>query len=244
MSHRGIEEILDRLRQCSRPVIFETGIEDAPYSTAGTAFLAGFGRSIFVITAAHVAADCSIMVFPSDSVTYPLLFSHSFSVERDHEETDVSDILIERVDNDSIRQARESDGQLINLNNPAATDWLNERYASQFFLCGYPSEHNEVDYFRSEINTQQFFLEGTYSGQSVSYGCHELTINNPLNLTNFSGLSGSPVFSRKFENGVDTPIRFCGMALRGTAQSRRIHFLGADILSSTLNDAQQYLTTL
>lgn len=234
-------EIIDRLRQCARPVIFETGNNDAPYSTAGTAFLVGFRQSLFVLTAAHVVRNCPIdklLVFPSDKSAKPLRLNTWWPVEGNPDDPDASDMLIIKADLESIPVSERNEGCLIHLTHPQAVEWFEARDVSQFFLCGYPLVRNGVDYFRSEINTQQFFLAGTYKGKSPPEYCHVLNINNPLNLDDFNGLSGSPVFCQKFENGVATaPIRFCGMVLLGTAESGLVHFLDAQRLVSVLSVA-------
>lgn len=234
-------DTLDSIRGCVRPVIFETGSDDAPCSTAGTAFLVGFRQSLFVLTAAHVVRYCpveSVLVFPSDNSTHPLRYLNWWFVEENPEAPDTSDLLIIRADKESIPTEERKAVQLLNLNDTRNVSWFEERQDSQFFLCGFPVLHNEVDYSTLEIKTQQYFLEAVYVGPSPFNGCHELSVKNPLKLQHFSGLSGSPVFSHRFSDNSGTPARFCGMALRGTAESTRIHFLEVEALISILSDAE------
>src|SRR2546428_13918049 len=80
--------IIERLRFSSRPVMFRIGLPETPCSILGTAFLAGFGRHIYLITAGHVAKGeqifRSLFVFPSDDATEPLYFTRWWSVEAFH----------------------------------------------------------------------------------------------------------------------------------------------------------------
>src|SRR2546425_10295168 len=95
---------IKRLRFSSRPVMFRTGVAETACSIAGTAFLAGFGRHIYLITAAHVAKGeetiRSLFVFPSDDAITPLHFTRWWPVqafddnELDQDGSDISAIRI------------------------------------------------------------------------------------------------------------------------------------------------------
>ncbi len=230
-------EILEKLRKCSRPVVFKTENENAPYSTAGTAFLVGFGQSIFILTARHVVKDWpveKVLICPSWNSSYAFHFLGWWFVEKDTEAPDASDVLIIKAELNDIPTTERKEIEILDLNPSVNLSWFHERHDSQFFLCGFPLFHSKVDYSTLEIKTQQYFLEGVYAGESPFVGCHEIKVNNPLNLQDFNGLSGSPVFSHRHENGEGTPGKFCGMALRGSVMSGSIHFLGADVLMSVL----------
>jgi len=231
---------LDHLRQCARPVVFETGIPDAPFSIAGTAFLVGFHRTFFVLTARHVVGDWPVqrlMVFPSDRSKQGLRLSEWWHVKDDENEPDSSDILLVRAEVRDIPKSIRRSSHLLHLTPPNVTEWFEDRHNSTFFIFGYPTAVNEADYARAQIKTQQFFLHGTYIGPSVAHGCHEVRLQNPLALADFNGLSGSPVFSLRSEIAIPRQPTFCGMALRGSASSGRIHFLEASIILLALQEA-------
>jgi hypothetical protein len=235
-------DILDRLRRCALPVIFETDIDDFPCSTVGTAFIVGFRQSVFILMPQHVVKDCpveKVRIYPSWNHQYTFRYLDSWQIKTTPEDPDASDLLIIKADLSDIPLAERKDIQLIDLNSPDNVAWYDERHDSQFFLCGFPSAGSEgVNYSTLEIRTSQYFLEGVYVDVSLISCCHRIKVKNPLNLCHFGGLSGSPVFSHRCDNTVGTPSRFCGMVLRGTASSGYIHFLGVEFLMKALTEIE------
>jgi hypothetical protein len=71
--------VIERLRFSSCPVMFRTGVEETPLSIAGTAFVVGYGRHIYLVTAAHVTRGepifDSLLVLPSGTAKEPLRFT-------------------------------------------------------------------------------------------------------------------------------------------------------------------------
>ena len=231
---------LDHLRQCARPMVFETGIRSAAFSIAGTAFLVGFHRALFVITARHVVRDWPVhklVVYPSDRSRNGLRLSDWWHVEDDENEPDSSDLFLVCAELTNVPKSIRKSSHLLHLTPPHVSDWFKDRHSATFFTFGYPKVVNEADYAKSQIKTQQFFLRGTYVGPSVSGGCHELLLRNPLDLPDFNGLSGSPVFCLRNEVAAPTQPTFCGMALRGTSSSGRMHFLEASVILLALQEA-------
>jgi len=231
---------LNHLRQCSRPVVFETGIPGAPYSIAGTAFLVAFHRTLFVITARHVVHDHPVnrlRIFPSDRSIEGLRLSDWWHIEDPKNDPDSSDILLIRADLTNVPKSIRKSNHLLHLTHPSVSEWFDDRYISRFFLFGYPSATNEADYAHSKLKLQQFFLPGRYVGPSIAHNCHELLIENPLNLNDFNGLSGSPVFCLRNEIAISRQPTFCGMAIRGTASSQRAHFIEASTILLALQEA-------
>src|SRR4029453_11195902 len=161
-------DVTDRLRRTSRPVLFQTGIADAPCSVLGTAFLVGFRGEVFVITARHVADEDdevrSMRIFPSDAATQPLNFQKWWRInavrDNDEEDEEGSDLLIVRVNQSQIRRSDRENSQVVLLDY--VPDWFRQRFISDFFLCGYPRTHNSVDYMHGHVSTTQFFIAGCY----------------------------------------------------------------------------------
>jgi len=231
-------DILDKLRRCARPVIFEIDNTETPCSICGSSFVVGFGQSIFIITPKHVIKGYPvdrIRIYPSSNYLYKFRFIKWWFVETTPDEPDASDILIIKVDLNDIPIEDRSEAHVINLNGAENSAWYNERHESQFFLCGFPSTENKINYSLSQIDISQYFLEGVYVGESPAMCCHQIRVSNPWNLSHFGGLSGSPVFSCKRDYQVGSKPRFCGMALRGTASSCNIHFLDVDIFKTALD---------
>jgi len=239
---------LDYIRRCARPVMFETDVPEAAYSIAGTAFLVGFNDSLYIITARHVIRDYpveKVVVFPWDKSDFstPLRIADFWNIEdEDHADSELSDLLVIKADLGCIPKRDRRKGQLIFLTPPDATAWFGNRFHALFFLCGHPHEINDVDYAKSEVNTGQLMLTGRYVGPSLA-GCHELQVRNPLGISDFSGLSGSPVFSHTSDSPfipvACSKLHFCGMVLRGTVESCRIHFLSSDAIMEALREIER-----
>lgn len=235
-------DILDSLRRCARPVVFETGIDGFPCSTAGTAFIIGFRQSVFVLMPQHVVNNWpveKIVIFPSWTSQYTFRYLNWWRVAITPEDPDTSDLLIIKADLSDISSAERADIRLLNLNSLENLTWYDERHDSQFFLCGFPSSGSEgVDYSTLEIKMSQYFMEGVYVDASPISCAHIIKVDNPLSLGHFSGLSGSPVFSCRRDCKTGAPPRFCGMAVRGTASSGHVHFLEVEFLIEALTEIE------
>ena len=234
---------MDELIKCASPVIFETGIADAPFSVAGTSFLAGYFNSIYVVTAAHVVGTYPwqrLHVYPSDKSNVPLRLEQGWTCQDEENEPDSSDIFFARATLDGQLKPARRNSKKINLTPTETSRWVDTRHESMFFAFGYPKVDTFADYDRGAVLSRPLVLRGTYVGNSVAYGCHELALSNPQNIGDFDGLSGSPVFSIPSSIGLSAQPVFCGMLLRGSASSLRVHFLASEILRLALehsNDA-------
>ena len=233
-------DLLQNLRSCARPVIFETGNDDAPCSTAGTAFIVGFRKSVFIIMPRHVVGAWPverIRIYPTWTSQYIFRYQNWWFIETTQEDSDTSDILVIEADL-NVPAGIGKNIKLLNLNNRENVVWYDERHDSQFFLCGFPTGQSVIDYSSLEINTSQYLLESVYKGDSPSSWCHMIEVKNPLSLDHFGGLSGAPVFSHRIDKAAGTPGRFCGMVLRGTATSGYIHFLAVEVLMTALSEIE------
>jgi hypothetical protein len=229
-----------RLRGCARPVAFETGIPETPFSVAGTAFVVGLRGALYVLTARHVVLEwpkerLAIILQSPTGERLPLRMRWELQVHND--DLDASDLLIFRTDLEGISKQTRQSNQLLDLTPPVA-EWFETRDSAMFFLFGYPKTANGADYERFQIDSNQYLLHGSYVGPSPSDECFEIRVRNPLGLQTFDGMSGSPVFSLNATIGVGAQPIFCGMALRGTATSQRVHFLGSRTILAALDAAQ------
>lgn len=229
-------EALSRLAASVQPLIFETGISDFPYSTLGTTFLVGYEGRAFVFTARHTLYPDNlspVCIFPSDCSQRLLPLKDVFFVSKDYVAEDFMDLAIMEIDMAKIVDAELGQASIIDL-RLASGDWLSLPESSDFAVIGYPEEHSLVDYDQETIATQRVALQGRYLGPSSIPYLHELEILDTLSLATFDGLSGAPVFSWTWRSGRPAQISFCGMVLRGTASSRRIHFLDRSVLLDAL----------
>lgn len=229
-------EALSRLAASVQPLIFETGIADVPYSTAGTVFLVGYEGRAFVLTARHSLHPenlSPICISPSDFSQRLLPLNDVFFVSKDYVAEDFMDLAVIEIDMTKIIDDECGQASLIDL-RLASGDWLATPENSDFAIIGYPEERSLVDYDEETIATERVALQGRYLGPSSLPYLHELEILDTLSLSTFSGLSGSPVFAWSECPGSPGQITFCGMVLRGTPTSRRIHFLDRSVLLDAL----------
>ncbi len=228
-------EAIRSLSGAVQPLVFETGIEAAPYSTAGTAFLVGHQRRAFVITARHLLrpeALTPLCIFPSDLSRRLIPLLDIFFLPDSKVSDDFADFVV--VEIDLIRLDEETrEASVIDL-ALAEQNWYEGRAQSRFVVLGYPIEHALVDYDRELVSTKRFALEARYGGAADSKYLHELTVNSDLGLTTFSGFSGAPVFSwHEYESG-KARIALCGMAVQGTPESRRIRFIDWQVIRQAI----------
>jgi hypothetical protein len=230
-------EALNRLAPSVQPLVFETGILDAPYSTAGTTFLVGYKRRAFVFAARHSLrpdALYPLCVFPSDTSQRLLPLKDVFFVPREHVEEDFADFAVIEIDLTKIVDFELGQARLIDLQFVSG-DWLSCRDTSDFVVLGFPEEHSVADYDQETLTTERVALRGRYFGPSALSYLHELEVLDTLSLATFSGFSGAPVFAWTERPGLPAQTALCGMALRGTPSSRRIHFLDRSVLLDALN---------
>ncbi len=191
------QQDLDRLRSCAHPVIFKTGFATTPFAIKGTCFFASYRRMAFVITAGHVVRDFPpqrLLFSPTGQPKYPARISSWWHVQDLENDPDSSDLFLVRVSFSHLPRKVKARGRTIFFEAVDDTGWFDERFRSNFFLFGFPSQVNEADYTTNVANTGQAILTGAYEGPGDAHGTHLVRIRNPLNL-DFNGLSGSPVYS-------------------------------------------------
>jgi hypothetical protein len=232
---------LKRLRYCARPRVFETGVPEFPFTVAGTGFVVAFRNDLLVLTARHVVGDWPtnqlrlIVSDAGDCVTFKNRWN--IRVEDEEEGGDQNDLLILQADIGNVTAAARRENHVINLTPPSISDWYETRKEAMFFLFGYHKIANGPDYDLSKVISNQYLLHGTFIGDSVSFGCYELAMQNPLKLPSLDGLSGSPVFSLFTGAAGTAQPTFCGLAIRGTASSGRVHILGSQTILAALDEA-------
>jgi hypothetical protein len=221
-------KVLGKLAASVQPLVFETGNADVPYSTLGTTFLVGYEGRAFVLTARHSLRPenpSPVCIFPTDFSQRLLPMKDVFFVSKDDVAEDFMDLAVIEIDMANIADAERLQATIIDL-RLASDDWLCLSESSDYAVIGYPEEHSLVDYDHETIVTQRVALQGRYVGSSSIPYLHELTT--------FSGLSGAPVFAWTERSDLHAKISLCGMALLGSPESRRIHFLDRSVLLDAL----------
>jgi hypothetical protein len=231
-----MHDIFNRLATSVQPLVFETGVAEVPYSIAGTGFLVGYKGRVFFLTTRHSLRPESVgplCIFPTDFSQKILPLGNVFFVPQHLCEEDFVDLAVVDVNLTAVNDAEQLQARLIDMDR-AVSDWCSSSDTSVFSAIGYPDERSFIDYHKEAIYTERVFLSGRYVGLSSIPYLHELEVSNPLSLTTFSGFSGSPVFCYSERDNAPTVVSLCGMVLRGTPVSGRIHFLDSSVLLDAL----------
>lgn len=230
----------ETLQQCIQPVIFRTGIKEAPVSTWGTGFFLGTQSKVFFVSARHVIQKTGpedVCVLSPSGKLVPLKDSYFLHPELSTD--DWADVVIHEVPlSDGIEQA--PDTRLIHL-GLAGGDWIADAATSSFFIVGFPNDHTGVDYDVNEVYGGLIELQGIYSGPAALDGyTHRLAIPDTFGLTTFSGLSGSPVLMLKRTIGEKDRFVLAGMAIQGTTQAGTILFVDRTVITSIIESKARY----
>lgn len=168
-----VTEAIKNVSVAVQPLVFETDIEAAPYSTAGTAFLVGHAGRAFVVTARHLLrpeALTPLCIFPSDTSRRLLPLRDIFHLPVQHVSDDFADFAVIEIDRAGL-DAETKEASVIDL-ALAENEWHSVREVSRFVVLGYPIEHAFVDYERELVSTKCFALRGKYAGPSNSTHLH------------------------------------------------------------------------
>lgn len=228
------------IRATARPLMFRTGVQEAPITTWGTCFLVGYKTRFFVLTAAHLIGDAhsgSVLISPSDGSTDWLPLSNGYRLIG-HSEEDPSDydVIAYEVFRKDLPSRVMSKSRILLLESSDVLNWKPTSYVSQFFLFGFPRERSEVDYEAGNVINTQILLAGRYLGMTdMQHTVHGLEVANPLRLSTFAGFSGSPVLSLETRVGARAAVRFCGVAVSGTVESARVHFVESEVIADLLD---------
>jgi hypothetical protein len=229
--------VVAQLSLAVQPLVFETGIEEYPYSTSGTVFLVWYDGKPYVITTRHglnAENPSPICVFPSDTSLHIMLLSNVFFVSRGYEAEDYMDLAVIEVDNAAMSDPELNRATLIDLALASEYDWEASAFEMDFFLIGYPHERSNINYHTQEMRTERVSLFGKYGGESPLPYLHLFIVDSPNGLETFSGFSGSPVFAWRTSGPRQTKPVLCGMAIRGTPSSGLVHFLPIAIILDAL----------
>lgn len=229
--------VVARLSLSVQPLVFETGVEDYPYTTNGTVFLVGYEGKPYVVTTRHgLNADNppAICVFPSDTSHHLIPLQNVFSVPREAQPEDFMDLAVIEIETSASTNSEVNQAILIDLALACEPEWQRNVSDMEFFVTGYPCERSSISEITQELRTDRVTLFGKYVGESPLPYLHLLKIDDRQNLSSFGGLSGGPVFAWKTSSDQRPKPVLCGMGIRGTASSGLIHFLDISVILDAL----------
>jgi hypothetical protein len=232
--------------EASRPVLYEQENSEFSYWGKGSSFLIANSRNYYWVTAAHVlknmggSAD-SLRIFPSDKSKISLPFNEQYTVNKGAtDDEDYKDIFMLRLDLADFDNS--GDAPLIAQDiEIGIMDTRGLKQNDVLWIIGYPAETNFIDYEAYRINRTRSVIRAIYKGESISQHCHEIEFSTSIELNDYDGLSGSPLFYMRqiVHDGEEVLLPLLvGMLLRGTASSKIGHFVGAGVIENIVNLAE------
>ncbi len=227
-----------------RPVMFESDDEEFPYWGKGSSFLIANESNIYWVTASHVLENSGgetnqLRVFPSDKSCISLPFNEKYTINREPygDDEEYKDVFMLRIDQAEFDRFGDTPlvAQDITLGVLPAECLTQD---CDLFIIGYPSERNEIDYDCNKIKRTRVILRATYRGKGLSDHCHELNFNSSITLTDYDGLSGSPIFymqQKRLGNQIEVRPLLVGMLLRGTVTSGIGHFVSSRVITHMID---------
>jgi len=229
----------------TKPLLYETGVDDWPYAFAGTCFPLRYGNRLYILSAKHCFTNHSVrpedMLYPTplDQRTF---FAFDTKIEGcvPTATSDLhSDFLAMRVasskhNDDELRLQTAMDvsdgGNVIKPTSQALMD---------VWLRGYPFDcpAHEIDYDGESIRSQAYTTNG--GGVDVKDSqydhCYWLRLKTPIG-SDMSpcGMSGSPVYGIRRK---DAGSVFLGLLTCFEPESKRYLFIGAEVIVGLLRKA-------
>lgn len=228
-----------QFEEVSRPVLFEDPTSEFTYWGNGSSFLISSANAVYWVTAAHVMKNMgarahSVRICPSDVSRVSLPFNERYTVTKGaQDDEDYNDIFMMRIDLSHFD--RSGDAPLVSQRlEDGVLPASRLKCGDELWVIGYPGDSNVIDYDTRSIKNTRSVIRAIYNGTFVSEHCHSIRIETSLALKTYDGLSGSPVYLLQQRSIGGETVAFpmmVGMVLRGTASSRKLHFVCVSVLA-------------
>ena len=138
---------LENILEAVKPVLYDTGNDDIPYSGCGTCFLALHNKQTYIVTAKHVVNGNpgeSLMVFPNKHTELSIPLNSCVTIENpDPSDNDYSDIVVYRIDHEALHIESGSIMRTVDFSK-CDVHWRTRHLESDYFPIGFPIEHRFV----------------------------------------------------------------------------------------------------
>ncbi|MGI9278500.1 MAG: hypothetical protein ACR2PX_02590 [Endozoicomonas sp.] len=218
----------------ARPICFCEN-EDSFTWGIGSSFILNYLGSVFIVTAKHVIDNQKAdhkhirVLLPDTKMALPILSGFS-PIFYDHEnKDDVEDLVFLKVDDSLFCVESGVDlysWDFIKRSYPASKLTVGD----ELKVAGFPDTGERYDYDARKIS--DLLLVRTANLSESELGKDIYTMSGQPSNYSFNGISGAPVFCRR-----DGWVLFCGIVIRGTAQSGQMHFIGSEIIMSAFKNA-------
>lgn len=225
--------MVEPLRAAIKPVIFETGIESAPYTTVGTCFLVKLKCGIFAVTLKHVVREekaKNILILRTRKGMVPVRFTVRINVDcADAEDSEVEDLVLLAVDPKSLSLVPSNNVPCYEIDK-ITDNWEDAPDEYNYMVFGYPSVERDIDYENRDIVCPQQSFSCRFAGNSMLDACYKLNINPDSNSgsSNIDGYSGSPVFAWHKDAKRVREAVFCGVAIQSAGTT--LNFLRRGVI--------------
>lgn len=234
-SRSNVVKTLDDTRFIVRPVFASVDDSRYPLIFKGSCFVVVFRGDAWIVTADHVVQQ--LRVTP-DRVRVPVELTagrrlHFFDTrsvlwpeDRDREDTAWLDLNMIRIERGQRPFA------FVDLDKEEVAPLETATFDDAVRVHGYPASLDSgIDYERQHVALESFGVDGAYWGLTSSRFLHAAIFTHFGKVRSLDGMSGGPVFFAK--HGA-TRFHFAGVVVRGSVESKRIHFIDARVLIKTL----------
>ncbi|MBL4571855.1 MAG: trypsin-like peptidase domain-containing protein [Gammaproteobacteria bacterium] len=230
-NERGLhpEELKDIVSTGARPISFAEKEEDYLWGF-GSSFLVAHNEYIYALTAKHVVEKNGVdyhharILIPNAKIALPFtnVFLPSFPDYENREE--LEDFVIYKTNSELFSE--ESDVDLFAWRFDTFT-WPASKLeiGAQILIAGFPANDDRYDWKNNKILERLVISIGVLNESELGKGIYVLELD-PSEST-FGGLSGAPLFCRR-----EGHVYFIGLAIRGSAGSGKIHFIGSEFIRS------------
>ena len=233
--------------EACRPVLFEQDDSDYPYWGKGSSVIVANTKYYYWVTSAHVinnmgGSSDSVRIFPTDNSRVSIPFNQLYRIEAEEDiSEDYKDLYVLRIDLEEF--AKNGDMPLTAQDiEYGAFPPAKLNTGDRLMVICYPSESRAVDYEEYKIKYKREPLSAEYIGKSrYAEHCHTLRFSESVQLDDYDGISGSPVF---YMNEVMHECRsvffplLVGLIIRGGSNSRQAHFISVDVLVNLIQKAE------
>ncbi len=233
--------------EVARPVLYESEDDKFTYWGKGSSVLIGTSKHFYWVTAEHVIRNLggdtdSLRIFPSNKSKISIPFNEKYQIVLDQsEDEEFKDIFALRIDLELFKEKGDAPLYVQDIENGAFIA-ENLNLGACLLVIGFPSEIQSINYDELKIKHKRSWLPARYIGQSISDHCHQLRFSDSVEIADYDGLSGSPVFYKKeapYVNGQKAIIPlFAGLLLRGNATNKIAHFVSSNVIKNLIHKAE------
>ena len=225
-----------------RPIIWRSGIEEAPWFLGGTATLIRLFDRDFVISARHALSKDG---FTLSDAFIPHRLNSQYSVQigsgvkftpknSDEDDTAFLDVQIHALLPHHEDETPWERGEFLDLNGFQHGD---ERFGLQ--LSGFPKQEASIDYEESRVRGEGITLGGTFGGMEYNSAGVGLFQSEQLVGMDADGFSGGAITSEVLGN-----VQFQGIVIQGAGclEIDFVRFVTADAIRYQISESWHYLT--